>query len=289
MNDPDPEPDAAPQALSLAPSTPRPRGSSLCKTFGQRIVRLLPWQARQRRTATAQPDLQLRDLQGLTVSELMRPAHEMVYLSAAHSEQHNLDIIERTRFSRYPFFADDGETLLGMVHFKDLFPLGPHGADFAATLRKPLIVPPDTSVVELFSRFRQGGSHFALVGYPGEHADGFLTIDNVLGAMVGEIRDEFRRDGGNWNRLDDGSLLGKGSLSLFSLKSELGIDLPDTDADSIGGLVMERLGRLPNEGERIQFDQFDVVVKRMQGPRILLLKVMNLGNAESLQTRSSMT
>lgn len=287
MNDPDP--DQVPQAPTTSPHpSSRTRGSFLCRTLGQRIVRFLPWRAR---AGNARPETlpDLQDLQGLTVSELMRPAHEMVYLSAAHSVQHNLDIIERTRFSRYPFFADDGETLLGMVHFKDLFPTGPQGADFMAILRKPLLVPPDTPVAELFARFRQGGSHFALVGYPGEHADGFLTIDNVLGAMVGEIRDEFRRDGGNWSRLDDGSLLGKGSQSLFSLKRELGIELPDTPVDSIGGLVMEKLGRLPNEGERIGFEQFDVVVKRMQGPRILLLRVMRSAADTTAQARSSIT
>lgn len=271
MNDPEPEP--APQAPAATFLPSHPRGHLLCRTLGQRIARLLPWRARARNIPPeALPDI--RDLQGLTVAELMRPAHEMVYLSAAHDDQHNLDIIERTRFSRYPFFADDGETLLGMVHFKDLFPLGPNGANFMACLRRPLLVPPDTPVAELFGRFRQGGSHFALVGYPGEHADGFLTIDNVLGAMVGEIRDEFRRDGGHWNRLDDGTLLGKGSMSLFSLRRALDLELPDTEADSIGGLIMERLGRLPNEGERIAFGHFDVVIKRMQGPRILLLKVM---------------
>jgi CBS domain containing-hemolysin-like protein len=285
MNDPDPEP--APLAPTSNSSPFRPRGNFLCRTLGQHIFRLLPWRARAHMSATeALPDL--RDVQGLTVSELMRPAHEMVYLSAANSDRHNLDIIERTRFSRYPFFADDGETLLGMVHFKDLFPLSPRGADFKAILRRPLVVPPDTSIAGLFARFRQGGSHFALVGYPGEHADGFLTLDNVLGAMIGEIRDEFRRDGGNWNRLDDGSLLGRGSMSLFSLKHELGIELPDSEADSIGGLVMEKLGRLPNEGERIPFGLFDVVVKRMQGPRILLLKVMQRAAAgNNSQSRSS--
>jgi CBS domain containing-hemolysin-like protein len=214
------------------------------------------------------------DLEKLNVSELMRPAHEMVYLSAAHSQQHNLELVQRTRFSRYPLFADDGETLLGMVHFKDLFPLGDQGVDFRAIARKALIVPPDMRVPDLFHRFRRGGSHFALVGYPGEHPEGFLTIDNLLGAMLGEIRDEFRHDGGNWNHQDDGSLLGKGSLSLYSLKRALGIELPDMSVDSVGGLVMARLDRLPAEGERIEFPCFNIVIKRMQGPRILLLKVI---------------
>jgi len=284
----DPEPDSVPRAPSPTPRSIQ-RYPLVAGHPKRRIHQLLAsWlhlnapkkrksKSRHRiRDESQQHSLFLpaQDLEHLTVAELMRPAHEMVYLSSAQTPQSNLELIERTRFSRYPLFADDGETLLGMVHFKDIFPTSPHGVDFSTIARKALIVPPDTLVPDLFQRFRQGGSHFALVGYPGEHPEGFLTIDNLLGAMVGEIRDEFRRDGGNWHRQDDGTLLGKGSMSLFSLKRALGIELPELSVDSVGGLIMERLGRLPKEGERIAFEHFDLVIKRMQGPRIQLLKVI---------------
>lgn len=286
MNDPDP--DLAHSAHNpVSPLPHRKTAASAPGWFTCLSRRLRPLFKRTPSSVDSKgQDLLARsqDLEKLTVSELMRPAHEMVYLSAAHDQQHNLDLIQRTRFSRYPYFADDGETLLGVVHFKDLFPLGPNGADFRSILRKALVVPPDTPVPELFKRFRLGASHFALVGYPGEHPDGFLTIDNLLGALVGEIRDEFRRDGGNWNRQDDGSLLGKGSMSLFSLKHALGIELPELSVDSVSGLVMEQLGRLPKEGERIAFQAFDVVIKRMQGPRILLLKVIPPQDNHALAT-----
>jgi CBS domain containing-hemolysin-like protein len=286
MNDPDP--DAVPRTHSpllhgpqhLAPNRLTPLLSKLRRIFSRRKHR--PRQQNQRSEHQEYALLsRSRDMETLTVAELMRPAHEMVYLSAAHDTQRDLELIERTRFSRYPYFADDGETLLGMVHFKDLYPLASSGADFSTILRKALLVQPETPVPELFRRFRLGASHFALVGHPGEHPIGFLTIDNLLSALVGEIRDEFRRDGGNWNRQDDGSLLGKGSMSLFSLKHALGITLAEQRVDSVSGLVMEQLGRLPREGERIAFQAFDIVIKRMQGPRILLLKVIPARQADA--------
>jgi CBS domain containing-hemolysin-like protein len=289
----DPDPDIAHRAVFSPPHSLPPRSAQ------NRFVRILDrlrsrFASRHKdslqKYSVADPGHELmvrsHDLQALTVSELMRPAHEMVYLSAAHETQQNLDLVARTRFSRYPYFADDGETLLGMVHFKDLYPLGPRGADFKAILRKAMVVPPETPVPELFRRFKRGASHFALIGHPGEHPVGFLTIDNLLGALVGEIRDEFRRDGGHWNLQDDGSLLGKGSMSLFSLKHALGIALPDQRVDSVSGLVMEQLGRMPREGERIAFKAFDIVIKRMQGPRIQLLKVIPAGRqAQAEPTR----
>jgi CBS domain containing-hemolysin-like protein len=285
MNDPEPDP-AHPAFRPSQPSPATPLAPPVrVRTLFQRVIRSLQRVRREANPVNKQPPrfssaMAMQDelpdsriLDKLTVSELMRPAHEMVYLSATHDWQHNLDVIQRTRFSRYPYFADDGETLMGMVHFKDLFPSGGREVNFQSILRKALVVAPDTPVPDLFRRFRQGASHFALVGYPGEHPEGFLTIDNLLGAMLGEIRDEFRHDGGNWTLRDDGSLMGKGSMSLFSLKRALHIELPDLEVDSVGGLVMRQLGRLPNEGERIGFSHFDIVIKRMQGPRILLLKI----------------
>jgi CBS domain containing-hemolysin-like protein len=94
-----------------------------------------------------------------------------------------------------------------------------------------------------------------------------------LGALVGEIRDEFKRSSNEWTKLDDGSLMGKGSLPIFTLERVLGLDIPSEHADTVGGLVLWKLGELPNEGQRIEFDNFSIVVKKMSGPRILLVRV----------------
>ena len=83
--------------------------------------------------------------------------------------------------------------------------------------RPVLTVDPDRSAIQLFRQFRQGAPHFAIVAFPGERPIGFLTLDNMLGAIVGEIRDEFRKTDTDWMKLDDGSLLGKGSLPIFTL------------------------------------------------------------------------
>lgn len=212
----------------------------------------------------------------LDVGELMRPFNEVVSLSAAHTVQENLDIIARHRFSRYPYLDESGE-VLGGLHLKNLF-LAEHREGGLTSLEPYLTpiptVPPEMSAVELFRRFRLGGPHFAVVGRKGMEPLGFVTLDNLLGALVGEIRDEFRQTHDDWSRLDDGSLLGKGSLPIFTLERALGIDIEHEEVDSVGGLIMWKLGNLPKEGERIAFEQFDIVVKKMNGPRIVLIRVL---------------
>ena len=219
------------------------------------------------------------DFSELEVSDLMRPVNEITALHQARSLQENLQTIYRHRFSRYPYFDQSGVNVLGVIHLKDLFIAQQEGKSIEslnAYLRPVEYVSSRMPALELFRRFRTGSPHFAIIGKKGSKPEGFITLDNLLGAMVGEIRDEFRRNDNEWSRLDDGTLLGKGSLPIFSLERILGIDVAidgDEDVDSVGGLIMAKLGDLPHEGQKIGFDGFDIVVKKMNGPRIVLVKV----------------
>ncbi|MFS0756781.1 hemolysin family protein [Noviherbaspirillum sp. 1P10PC] len=224
---------------------------------------------------------QTLDFGDLDVADLMRPIHEIAALHRGLSLAENLATVYRTRYSRYPYFAEDGIEVLGVIHLKDLFLAEQDGrkiTDLTPFLRPVSHVTPRMPAVELMRRFRTGAPHFAVVGKKGHKPLGFLTLDNLLGALVGEIRDEFRQSDNDWTRLDDGTLMGKGSLPIFTLERALGIDVENEEvdleeADSVGGLVMEKLGDIPREGQKIAFAQFDVVVKKMNGPRIVLLRI----------------
>ena len=223
------------------------------------------------------------DFRNLTVADLMRPLNEMIFLSAAESIDWNIDRIVNHRFSRYPYLDKQGR-VLGVVHLKDIFFALQEGRmteDLSPLLRLAPVVSRDLSAAELFRRFRQGTSHFAVVEWHDNKPLGFITMDNLLGALVGEIRDEFREVDNDWVKLDDGSLVGRASLPIFTLERALGVDVDRREVESIGrpkvesvgGLVLKNLGDLPHEGERVKFDQFDVVVEKMKGPRILQVRV----------------
>jgi len=208
---------------------------------------------------------QMLDFGDLEVSDLMRPFSEVVAMRKNLSLSENMETAYRNRFSRYPYLDTDGETVLGMLHLKDLF-LAQHANksldDLSEHLRQVEFVPPTMPALELFRRFRKGAPHFAIVGYKDSKPLGFLTLDNLLGALVGQIRDEFRLNENDWVTLDDGTLMGKGSLPLFTLGIALGIDLDSEEVESIGGLIMHTLGDLPTEGQKVEFDRFDAVVKK---------------------------
>lgn len=213
----------------------------------------------------------------LDVNDIMRPAGEIVSLGDDKTLEENLGIIYRNRFSRYPYFDAEGQQVLGLVHLKDVFLAQQDGraiANLKQYLRPVQYISPMLSALELLRRFRTGSPHFAIIGKKGQPPQGFITLDNMLSLLVGEIRDEFRHNTGEWTRQDDGTLLGKASLPIVTLENMLGIDIEfDDSIDSVGGLVMEKLGDLPKEGQRIAFAGFDVVIKKMMGPKIVLVKI----------------
>jgi CBS domain containing-hemolysin-like protein len=219
---------------------------------------------------------QMLDFGDLEISDLMRPISEVVAMYKHASLEENMNTAARHRFSRYPYFDDGEETVLGMLHLKDLFFAQQNGKsldDLSKHLRQVEFVPPTMPALELFRRFRKGAPHFAIVGYKGSKPVGFLTLDNLLSALVGQIRDEFRQNENDWTALDDGTFIGKGSLPLFTLGIALGIDLDSEEVESIGGLIMHVLGDIPTEGQKVEFSQFDAVVKKMNGPRIVLVRI----------------
>ena len=221
------------------------------------------------------------DFSELEVSDLMRPIQEIVALHRSMSLQANLKIVYDKRFSRYPYFDTDGIDVLGVIHLKDLFFAQQEGKaieDLQQYLRPIQYISADTPALELFRHFRMGAAHFAVIGQKGQKPQGFITLDNLLSAMVGEIRDEFRQNINDWTRLDDGTLIVKGSLPIFSLERILGIDIENEELDledevSIGGLIMSKLQDIPIEGQKIEFNQFDIVVKKMNGPRTLFVQI----------------
>ncbi|MEW9898816.1 hemolysin family protein [Chitinivorax sp. PXF-14] len=230
---------------------------------------------------------QALDFRDYEVADLMRPISEMVALKAEDGIEANLDLMVQNRYSRYPYLGTDGE-VKGIVHLKDVFFALQKGTlpdSLDALLRPAQIISPSMPALELFRRFREGAPHFAVVTYKDGQPLGFVTLDNLLSALVGEIRDEFRHTQNEWTQLDDGSLIGKGSLPIYTLERALGIDIePEEEdaADTVGGLVMWKLRELPKEGDRIEFEQFDVVVKRMKGPRILMVRVYPKDDADML-------
>jgi CBS domain containing-hemolysin-like protein len=222
------------------------------------------------------------ELAELKVADLMRSRWEMVTLSTAQSHPEVQQVIRTNRFSRYPLFEAGPDKVAGIVHVKDVL-LEPAGDDLPGRLRT-LARPAEWSqeaepALDLLKRFRQGTSHFALVNDEVGSLSGFITLEDILETIFGEILDEHEKvratrvDRGPV-KLKDGSLIVRGETPIFLLERALGREIPEAaEIATVSGLMMRRLDHVPKVGDVARFEGFDIVVRRMDGPRLVTAKV----------------
>lgn len=129
---------------------------------------------------------------------------------------------------------------------------------------------------QLLEQFRKGGSHFALVEEADGKVIGYLTMEDVLEVLVGDIQDEHRKTERGILAYQPGKLLVRGDTPLFKVERLLGIDLDHIEAETLAGLVYETLKRVPEEEEVLEVEGLRIIIKKMKGPKIILAKVLML-------------
>ncbi|RKP58944.1 hemolysin family protein [Pararobbsia silviterrae] len=207
----------------------------------------------------------------LTSSDLMRPLRDAVGFDVGDTFEKVVAVARVQRFSRYPLFGEDGDTVVGMIDLADLlFAQADHREALALTdlMRPVLHVLPETPALELLREFRAGAPHFAVVGRPTLAPIGFVTLSDLASALVGQIKDDVRTTPVEWARLPDGSVEGQASLTIVSLEHVLGVHFGEQLAESVGGMILDRLGELPLPGQVIEFEPATITVKALVGPRI---------------------
>lgn len=221
------------------------------------------------------------ELQDLVASDLMRPRRDLISLSVDNSHAEVRRLVQKYGYSRYPLL-DEHEVVIGVIHVKDLLLEAP-GEDFSVRLRRLARevhrFREETPALEVLRRFRQGAPHLALVDDFEGTMDGFVTLEDVLEAMLGEIADEYEpRRAGQVDRrivhLADGSLLLRGDTPIYRLERVLGTGIDGSeDVDTVAGLVMQKLDRIAVRGDLIVIGDRELTVQRVTGPRIERIKV----------------
>jgi CBS domain containing-hemolysin-like protein len=211
----------------------------------------------------------------LEISDVMRPLYDMASLNVSLTVTEAIKKIVQQRYSRYPVYKDETSNIIGMIHIKDLFLIPAdsyNSTTLARFIRTHLIVKENDPVLEIFHLFRKGKPRFAIV-FSGSKAIGFLTLDDLLQSIIGEIKDEFHITQEDWVKLEDGTYLIKGSASVFTLETLLGIELTQVESNTVTGLILDKYQDFPKEGDKIEFDYFTLEIVKIKGSRILQVRV----------------
>ncbi|NMZ64147.1 CBS domain-containing protein [Pseudomonas oryzihabitans] len=213
----------------------------------------------------------------LQVRDIMVPRSQIISIRAHQTPAEFLPSVIEAAHSRYPVIGDGPDDVLGLLLAKDLLPLlldHERTFDLKAVLRPATFVPESKRLNVLLREFRSTHSHMAIVVDEYGGVAGLVTIEDVLEQIVGEIEDEHDVEEESFIKsLPNGDFVVKALTPIETLNETLETRFADAEADTAGGLVMNRLGHLPKRNEETVIDDFRFRVLNADGRRIHLLRV----------------
>jgi len=225
------------------------------------------------------------------VREVMVPRPDMVCVDADAALSAVLDLMLEQGFTRVPVIRGDIDDVVGVAHAQDVMRRLRQGAArgdgrAAEVMREAFFVPESKKVAKLLPELQSAKTQMAIVVDEYGGTAGLVTMEDLLEEIVGEIADEHDRDEPSVERVDDHTLRVIARLGVDELSELVDVDLPNTEWDSVGGLVSGMLGRVPSEGDRVRFDGIELEVERMNGRRIGKILVHEHADAAGAVTGS---
>ena len=199
----------------------------------------------------------LFDFGDAEAKEVMVPRIDMTFADINNTYEELIELFRKDKFTRLPVYEDSTDNVIGIINMKDLLLYDDketfHIRDI---LREPYYTYEHKNTAELFMDMRSSSISIAIVLDEYGATAGLITLEDLLEEIVGEIRDEYDSDEEQLiQKMQDRTYLVEGSMKLSDINDELGTDLQSEDYDSIGGLIIEHLDRVPEDGAQIVTDQ----------------------------------
>ena len=217
-----------------------------------------------------------------TVQEVMTPRTEVDFIDAELPLEEARVYVTEREHSRYPIRERDSDHILGFLHIRDL--LTPRGeARVVRDLVRPTIFFPGSKpVLQALTEMQGENRHLAIVIDEYGGTDGIVTIEDVIEEFVGQIRDEYDLDEIASSTLRPRDEI-PGLLGRAELARMVGVDLPEGNFDTLGGFVIEQLGRLAEVGDAVEWQEWVFTVTELDGRRVDQVRVTPVGAAGDVE------
>lgn len=217
------------------------------------------------------------------LSEVMVPRTEVDFLDADLTTAEAVEHISDRPHSRYPVIGESVDDVLGFVHVRDILTAHVTAAGTSPRLRDVVrtitVLPGSKPVLDTLTLLRRGGGHLALVIDEYGGTDGIVTVEDLVEEIVGEIRDEY--DPAQHVRpSSDGTHEVDGLLHRSEVAEQTGIELPEGSFDTLGGFVLQLLGRTPAVGDVVDDLEHRFVVTAVDGLRVSRVRITPLAPEE---------
>lgn len=218
------------------------------------------------------------------VREVMRPRVDIVAIDDEANEETIIKIITESGHSRIPVYHENIDQVIGILYIKDFIRIKLQSGKIERIndlLRPAYFVPETKRVDELFSEMQKNKIQLAMVFDEYGGISGLVTLEDILEEIVGEIQDEYDKESKEIQKIAENAYLVSGTLSVEEFNEKFKSNFSDEEASTVGGLILEKLGRLPNPGEEIRFDNLRLIISKIRERRIIQVKVITKGSEEN--------
>ncbi len=203
-------------------------------------------------------------------SEILTPRADMFVIEA--DAPLDLKRISESGYTRIPVIEDSIDNIVGILNVKDLLAFqakGDSSNNVRRLMRPPYFVPEHIKLDSLLRQFKKRKSHMAIVVDEHGGVSGLITMEDALEELVGEIRDETDKEESLIIKKKNREWLVLGKTDIDAVNDTIGMNIPESgDYDTFSGYVLEQIGRIPAENEVISVNEYDIIVKSMDGNRI---------------------
>jgi len=214
------------------------------------------------------------------VREIMVPRIDILALDVNTSIDQTMDALQQSGHSRVPVFKDSVDNILGLLYAKDLLGIwreGKREVSLSDRLRPAYFVPEAKKADELLAELQAKRIHMAIVVDEYGGVAGLVTIEDIVEEIVGEIRDEYdQAEELVYQAINDDEYLFQGRIDLDDFNDIMGTELPNSEADTLSGLIYSRIGRVPTAGDNVQVEGLQLTVEQVSGQRIRKVRAQRL-------------
>jgi len=212
------------------------------------------------------------------VREAMIPRPDVVWLEKGTTLADFMTVYSDHPHTRFPIYEDSPDNVIGVLSIKDVLLARSKGEVDEKTpidsLTRPIVFSPETKRIgPLFREMQASGSQMAVVVDEYGGIAGIVTLRELLAQLVGRFGDEFPRESQEFQAIDEHTYDIDGSMRVEEVNEELGMNLPSGDYETIAGLVLNRLGHVPKEGEQFRYQEMKFTVKEMRNLKIEKLRI----------------
>jgi len=203
------------------------------------------------------------------VKNIMTPRTEIIRVSLRISYEDLLEVIRHNGYSRVPVYDKGIDDIVGILHVKDLIGVSSEDFEVINFIRPPYFVPEFKKVSELLAEFKRKKLHLAVVVDEYGGTAGLVTFEDLAEEILGEIADEYDEDEvPDFAYIDERTIELSGSIGIRAASDLLGVELPEGEYDTLGGMIMFLLGTIPAIADTVNVEGVVFTIKAMDGSRV---------------------